>query len=186
MSQQSITNTNVHAHGSLHRRSSDTPVTFALPGLSKITSFIRSVKMVLQARGLAQARAAAVSSAATAACVVHPCQSPRTATAASADSLASCSDVQRPRVCSSSNAFSSSSSSRQHSLRCCSSAAPSAAVTQAAVDAEAAPAQAQQWTVLNFYHLVDITDPEEVRQLNGGIAVSVAGSVEWVGRQCGI
>jgi hypothetical protein len=123
--------------------------------------------MFLQARGLVQARAAAATSPATAAgCVVHPCQLLRTVAAESACSLASCSNSGVHWFCSS---VASNSSGQHQSWRCCSSVSSDATVSQeaaaaaaAAVPKQAGAAAAQEWSVLNFYHLVDIADPEEV------------------------
>lgn len=91
---------------------------------------------------------------------MHPCQLLRTVPAASACSLASCFTSGVHDVWSSC-AF---SSNRQHqSWRCCSNVSSDAAVSQvAAAVPEQEAAAAQEWTVLNFYHLVDISNPEEV------------------------
>eukprot|EP00878_Enallax_costatus_P013237 GHUV01013838.1.p1 GENE.GHUV01013838.1~~GHUV01013838.1.p1 ORF type:complete len:497 (+),score=171.69 GHUV01013838.1:611-2101(+) len=63
----------------------------------------------------------------------------------------------------------SSVSSSSHSSRCSSSWSPRAAVTTSAAAEAAAAATAEQqaavegeWSVLNFYHLVDIADPDEM------------------------
>lgn len=70
---------------------------------------------------------------------------------------------------------SSSGSSSSHSSECSSGWSPRSAVTTSAAAEAAAAASAQQqqqqategeWSVLNFYHLVDISDPDEVMRLH--------------------
>ena len=146
-----------------------------------IASILRATKMFLQARGLAQARATAAAAAAahSTSVVPTPCQLLHRAHSAnpvckSAQLLINSSTSLHATWGSSSTQQSpccSSSCRQQHSWRCCSSVTPNVAaesqeaasvLQQEGYHQDAAAAAAQQWTVLNFYHLVDIADPDEV------------------------
>lgn len=124
--------------------------------------------MLLQARGLAQARAQAAAGAATAG-VVHPCAVGIRASfglpvLSGNNNIHSCrqlpaekSSVTRSqrfwhRCIASSSSTGSSSSPDAMDTRQASAAA------DAAQQRDSSPA----WSVLNFYHLVDIAEPQEV------------------------